>query len=209
MTRAEQNIHARMLEIRDMVESGATESVGKTYRGADDKIAGRHRGGMSKMFPELARAGVTPGQAAEAINRGRGRVYDRLYRTMVRMYGSGHHRGRGRLTVEPHKAITRKCRHCEELHSASEHRFHGSGSYHETHLFSFNPRMTKNKCGLRQNPVIQTVIYGKVLAIEAQKTQKHVCDDECKQYGHRYRHDFTTPVVMYGLSDGSILLKPK
>ena len=52
-----------------------------------------------------------------------------------------------------------------------------------------------------------TKIYGKVLRIEAQKTGKHHCDAECKRCGHRYYHDFRVKASMYGLPDGSILIK--
>lgn len=65
------------------------------------------------------------------------------------------------------------------------------------------------KKGLKENPSIDAKIYGRVLAIEAQKTGKHVCDAECKKFKHRYRHDFKSGPVMYGLSDGSILIKAR
>lgn len=70
-------------------------------------------------------------------------------------------------------------------------------------------RKTQRVCGMRKNPVVDCIIYGRVLAVEAMKTQKHICDDECKEYGHRYRHDFKKGAVMYGLSDGSILIKTR
>ena len=59
----------------------------------------------------------------------------------------------------------------------------------------------------KRNPGQATKIYGKVLRIEAQKTGKHHCDAECKRCGHRYYHDFRVKASMYGLPDGSILIK--
>ena len=207
MTRAEQTIHARMMEIREVVRSGATEMVGKTYRGASGKIEGRYRGGMSKAFPELERAGLTPGEAAKAIeSKRKGKRFKRLYKAIADEYGlSTRKRGRGRLVVPRHRG-NRRCKHCRQLHSTSEHRFHGPGSFNQTHLFSFNPRM-KKRSSFQKNPHAVVVIYGRVLAIEAMKTQKHLCDAECKRFGHRYRHDFKPGAVMYGLDDGSILIR--
>jgi hypothetical protein len=74
--------------------------------------------------------------------------------------------------------------------------------------YVLKPRRIKNvKKSMRRNPGHATKIYGKVLRIEAQKTGRHHCDAECKRCGHRYYHDFRVKPVMYGLSDGSILIK--
>ena len=52
------------------------------------------------------------------------------------------------------------------------------------------------------------LIYGRIIAIEAQKTQPHKCDDDCKAHDHCYRHDFELDdVKVLGLSDGRILIQ--
>lgn len=293
MTRAEQTIYARMMEILELVRSGATEMVGKTYRGASGKIEGRFKGGFSTMFPELERAGLTPGEAAKAINAKRkGKRFKRLYYAIADSYGlSTRKRGRGRLVVPKHPG-NRRCKHCRQLHSKSEHRFHGPDSFHATHAFSFNPRVEKcDVCGIemdswkmphhtlwhekrgevmsgelrqfkrylsargylvssmtdkmvtefyavtmkdakarhdylkwlqpsmtsemgglfQKNPSKKrgVVVYGRVLAVEAMKTQPHVCDSGCVRYKHKYRHSFKSGPVMYGLPDGSLLIKSR
>src|SRR5437667_197141 len=96
MSRLDEATDARLYEIRDLVRSGATEMVGRTYReyeheesGERGKVAGRFKGGFGIVFPELKRSGHTPGEAAKAIERGRGKVYNRIrkaVRSELRQY---------------------------------------------------------------------------------------------------------------------------
>lgn len=57
----------------------------------------------------------------------------------------------------------------------------------------------------QKNPK-RVLIYGNVQTIYAQKTQAHICDDECKKHGHRYFHDFHSKPKMYGLPNGDLLI---
>jgi hypothetical protein len=57
------------------------------------------------------------------------------------------------------------------------------------------------------NSHIQVMVYGRVLRIEAQKTQPHRCDPDCAAVGHRYYHDFKNGAVMYGLENGDLLIR--
>ncbi len=58
-------------------------------------------------------------------------------------------------------------------------------------------------------PQISAVIYGRVLRIEAEKTQPHRCDSECKDFAHKYAHNFKPGAIMYGLSNGDILISTR
>jgi hypothetical protein len=60
------------------------------------------------------------------------------------------------------------------------------------------------KAGLRNPPVL---IYGRILRIEAQKTQSHHCDAKCKAAGHRYYHNFKAGSKIYGMPDGRLEIK--
>ena len=258
MTRFDQMVDARLGEIREVVRAGVTERVGRVKRDpvTGDAI-GRMGGGLTKAYPEIGRAGLTPGRAADAIERGKGKPFLRLRKSVEREIEKFHERPKARRpekpTVPPHDALSKKCKRCHEYHGKSAHRFHGPGAYHSTHLFAFskNPPMTREKAKVifathmqaarqrkltryeldqlararqalrqsrrpvmnprrakRKNPPGQiTRIYGRVLRIEAQKTGKHQCDAACKRCGHRYYHDFRRKPSMYGLPDGSILIK--
>jgi hypothetical protein len=68
---------------------------------------------------------------------------------------------------------------------------------------AMNARPTRQR-----NPKGATLIYGQVDCIYATKKQNHICDDECKKNGHRYFHEFSSKPKMYGLPDGTLLIKP-
>jgi hypothetical protein len=146
----DQHIRHRMAMLREEVRSGATEMTGKTYRDSSGKIAGRFGGGMSVLYPELRYSGLTPKQASDAVGRGKGKRWKRLYRAakreVVREFGKARRRYRGRLSEAPHPGYA-YCSHCREYHSRNEHRFHGAGSFYRTHPLSFggfeNPPMSK------------------------------------------------------------------
>jgi len=51
-------------------------------------------------------------------------------------------------------------------------------------------------------------IYSSVIKIYASKAgMPHNCDAECKRHGHRYVHKFKSGAAIYGLPDGSIMIK--
>ncbi len=227
-TRLDQATDARLAEIRTLVRSGATERVGKTYRGASGKIEGRHRGGMSIAFPELIHLKDSPSTIAKAIERGRGKIYQRVRREVRRELGRSireYKRYPQKPVIPAHAALTKKCKLCRHAHGKGEHRFHGPDSYNMSHAmaFSFNPharrkghmrkrvirrRMVRR---VRRNPGAPggVVIYHKVLRIEAQKGPGHRCDAECKKFGHRYFHDFKTKPMMLGLPNGDIVIRSR
>lgn len=57
------------------------------------------------------------------------------------------------------------------------------------------------------NSQIEVMVYGRVLRVEAQKTQPHRCDPDCAAVGHRYYHEFKKGAVMYGLENGDLLIR--
>ena len=59
----------------------------------------------------------------------------------------------------------------------------------------------------RNNDSSGVIIYGRVLRIEAQKTQPHRCDSECKRFQHRYFHDFRVKnAKLIGMPDGTLMI---
>lgn len=64
----------------------------------------------------------------------------------------------------------------------------------KSHLAMLNPPMKK--------------IYNRVLQVFASKAgMPHHCDAKCRAAGHRYQHKFSSKACVYGLPDGSILIK--
>lgn len=63
---------------------------------------------------------------------------------------------------------------------------------------------------VKSNPAGAVKIYGRCLRIEAIKTVSHSYGGKPTTGGQRYFHDFTTKNAMiYGLPDGSLLIKSK
>jgi hypothetical protein len=210
--RLDQSTDARLAEIKDVIRSGVTELTGKAawIGSAEHGERGRRiRGGMKIAFPELRYLKQQPGVIAKAIERGKGKVY-RQVRGVVRREMSQHIPDtKPRIekpTVPAHPKLTGKCETCGRMHGKGEHRFHGKGAFHKTHLFSFNPNM---KTKHLRNPRGLTEIYGRVLTIDAQKTQVHRCDPGCARASHKYTHDFTSRNAHeYGLPAGSVIVTP-
>jgi hypothetical protein len=257
----EQATDARIMEIRDILRSGAGELAGKSKREYGPRfydagtIIGRFRG-YSHAYPELATIDTPRTALLTAIDRKQGKVYERLVKAVqAQMIYAGYvprrKSKRGHLGVEAHQG-NKKCKLCGVPHTKGEHRFHGPGAFHRTHLFSFPqmnpPRRQSNvytfhgrfrskilaarrersipgsfihahngffyvmKPARKANPGPETsqavVVYPRVLSIEAQKLGYHAnCDAECKRCGHKYIHDFRPGAVMYGLSNGDLLIR--
>lgn len=66
--------------------------------------------------------------------------------------------------------------------------------------------MTRTK-DILKNPGV-TKIYNSIIEIKASKAgMRHKCDAKCKRALHRYVHKFKNNACIYGLPDGSILIK--
>lgn len=256
----EQATDQRLSLFLDLARSGVTEMTGKGRREfgqGEGEFVGRY-GGLKPMFPELNGLKEGPAVIAAAIERGEGKLYNRVRANVKReMYRQGFEepkkRTRGKTVVEPHAGRI-YCRHCAEFHSKGEHRFHGEGAFHKTHLFAFNPPMSdprkvfstlmqlarkrtlspaekeqlliarqklrmakksvmRNKGRQlarrkpKRNPEKGTPIYGHVLDITCRRVGPHRCDAACKRVNHTYRHEFKSRPSIYGLPDGSLLIK--
>lgn len=197
----------RLRSIYETATNGHWELVGKTAGYRDEEtgewvIGRRVRGGWSDEVPELPER-FSPKITAAALRRGAGVRYRAIVQA-VRSYGIRHGLARfsrkKRPSVAPHRALTKKCLVCGVPHTKKQHKFHGVHSFHRSHMFAFNPM--KNP----RSPL--PLLYGRVLRVEAQKTQKHVCDSGCREVHHRYYHDFTSSPDMLGLPAGSQLVLP-
>jgi hypothetical protein len=138
----------RLTDFLDAAESGVTEMTGRIRRGGDrDDVVGRF-GGIKKSYPELAAISAGPKQIAAAIRRGKGRTFETVRGLMeTQMSKAGfepaRRRSPGRPTVAPHEPVKPTCMHCHGMHTTNQHRFHGVGSFHRTHLWAFNPPADK------------------------------------------------------------------
>lgn len=162
-------VDERLAQIRDEAESGASHMTGKLkyayqdidrQRGQDGpmeqgEVIGR-LGGLN--IPELLTARTTPQRGAAAIRRGKGVVYQRIrHAAEHELERAGYSRKMGprkrggRLAVPGHPRITAKCSHCTGPHTTDQHRFHGEGAFHTTHLFAFNPMTSGTTWTVRAN----------------------------------------------------------
>lgn len=72
-----------------------------------------------------------------------------------------------------------------------------------------NPRRKRRVIRRNCNPPGATVVYHRLLRIEARKGPGHRCDAGCKRANHSYFHDFGPGAVVYGLPDGSLVIRQK
>jgi hypothetical protein len=134
---------ARLAEFADIAESGATEMTGRLIRGGDrDDVVGRF-GGVKKSYPELLQISAGPKRIAATIRKGKGKAFETIRGLMAGQlskagFAPGRKRSPGKRSVAAHTALAR-CAHCGELHTRGQHRFHGKGAFHQTHLWGFNP----------------------------------------------------------------------
>lgn len=142
----------RLAEFADLAESGITEMTGKIRRDytpedpweKPGEVVGRF-GGIKPAYPELMRISAGPKVIAAAIRRGKGKTFETVRGLMEHQltklgFEPRRKRSPGRPTVAPHKKLRPYCEHCGNMHSTNQHRFHGEGAFHRTHLFSFgNP----------------------------------------------------------------------
>jgi len=154
----------RLSEFADLAESGITEMTGKLkYSGRSDwdagEVVGRF-GGLKPGYPEMMRLSAGPKAIAKSIRKGSGLAYERI-RQVVReaMAAKGYEpakvRSPGKATVPAHEAI-RHCARCQTAHTKGQHRFHGKGSFHKTHLWGFNPMTVQRAAAIHRNLMKKT-----------------------------------------------------
>jgi hypothetical protein len=112
------------------------------------------------------------------------------------------YRLKGMLPAHPqYRELKRKIKELRELY----HRLGGTRRYNPVHLAKLGVIGLKAVSHLmKRNPSAGAKeIYGRILAIEAQKGPKSNYPNE------NFRHDFKPGAKIYGLPDGSILIKGK
>lgn len=86
----DQGVDSRLETMKEDVRSGSTEMTGKTrrsYVNPDNPldvgpVVGRFKGGWKKSFSDLAHIDAQPGEIANAIERGKGKLYDLVRKTV-------------------------------------------------------------------------------------------------------------------------------
>lgn len=199
-SRLEQVTVARLSEIRDYFRSGLSELTGKARKwgeGNEVEYGARFRG-VKSAFPELRHVKQSPAVIARAIERGKGKVFRIVKESVREEFREAYpEAGRGKLSVAPHESLTRKCRHCVEAHSKSEHRFHGRGAWLQTHLFPFkrNPVMTEKKA--REYVAFYSRLGAQIgLTVQEKRLLSHV-----RQFLRRLRRPAMNPSKKIGAGD--------
>lgn len=83
------------------------------------------------------------------------------------------------------------------------------GDYTQTRKTAVMKVLARPK-GRLPNPHDAIKIYGRCLRIEAVKMRKHLYGGKPSVASQKYYHDFTTKnAIIYGLPDGSLLIKSK
>ena len=156
----------RLQEFADLAESGVTELTGRLkYDGRTEhdrgEVVGRF-GGLKPIYPEMMRLSAGPKAIAASIRKGSGKAYERI-RDVVRDamakegFEPAKRRSPGRATVPAHEAL-RHCSRCQIAHTKGQHRFHGKGSFHRTHLWGFNPMTVKRAEAIFRNLMKRPVL---------------------------------------------------
>ena len=71
-----------------------------------------------------------------------------------------------------------------------------------------NPCERIRRIRKKTNPPESRAFYDRVLTVDAQKAPGHPdCDEECRQSGHKYSHDFTGHHKIYRNPDGSLTIR--
>lgn len=152
----EQATEARLQQLRQLIETGETHLTGRAMRYGEEEGGGytgsRFRG-FKHAYPELQRVPYGPGAIARAIERRKGPAYTAVYSAVeTAMERAGFPPRRAPTpaarTVGPHEVVRPYCARCREFHTRGQHRFHGVGSFHRTHLFSFGRNFMKDKPGI-------------------------------------------------------------